>query len=185
MEQTTAQDEHPTPQEPRIDWSSWRSTMAEATRSAHRQLDRHPQLRVLTSPTIKQEEYQRALLPLRHVWADFARQFGWAKPIASAARGDLHPDNISYSHAPTLPPLAGAQADAWQYVMWGSTQGGRFLFTRLQQALPQVSHAFFSTLASTDEVPFMPQHPAEACVPHAIDAFMHWIAVCEYFHDAR
>ena len=102
MEQRPAQEEHRTPQEPRIDWPSWRRTMAEATRSAHRQLDRHPQLSVLTSPTIKREDYQRALLPLCHVWADFARQFDWAKPIANAARGDLNPNNISYSEQPNL-----------------------------------------------------------------------------------
>lgn len=185
MEQLIAQDEHRKPRGSDIDWPSWRSTMAEATRPAHRRLDRHPQLRVLTSSTIKQDDYQRALLPLCHVWADFARQFGWAKPIADAARRDLNPNNIRYSQAPTLPPLTGAQGDGWQYVMWGSTQGGRFLLSRLQQTLPDVSHTFFTALASADRVPFAPQHPAELCAPHAVDAFTHWITVCEYFNDAH
>lgn len=155
-------------------WGDWRALMAAATRQSHQRLDRHEILKHLASQDCTNTQYLSALDLFARIWPSYAQRQRWARPLSEALLRDFDHFSQQPPLPATLPEFTGRALDGWQYVMWGSTQGAKYILARLQQSLPSLPHHFFTSLARVNEVPFEPQHTADQCADHANRCFQFW-----------
>lgn len=158
---------------------AWTAELRKGTRDLHHQLDTHPLMRTLTSQSFDFSEYQESLAFMSSIWAPFAQRFLWARPLNRV----LERECLVSTREITLPTFNDRTDElAWQYVMWGSTKGGRMLARHLQthQANePALTLNFFKACADVGGFPDLIDRPASDCLDSARHVFEYWLYQAE------
>lgn len=154
--------------------SAWTAYLRHGTREQHKRLDSHPALQALIRPDLTEQDYRNSLSLLASIWLPFGAHYHWAHRFSQALTQDCRHHQLIINPV-TLPPTSTREAQlAWQYVMWGSIQGGAFLHRRLHSR-GDLSLAFFGRCTQPLIFPDSIDRPAKDCLEPARQVFDFWI----------
>lgn len=145
--------------------SSLGELLRRTTAAGHAEIDRHPLLRPLVSPSLKRHEYARALAVLHALHAALEPALGSAVSVGPAsfpfaARLDALEQDLAAlgetpfpdgGHLAGCSPNSPSEAVGVLYVLEGSRLGGRMIHGRLRSNLPDQPMSYFAATAASPE----------------------------------